>query len=134
MGVTYQTNLRNAIADLARAENEFKGMIEDGIDTLVPITQETMRMYSDMHKNRISEDMVNAMTAERRGFSLKFGFLGARELYYKLQTVTGFTHLGGKYIAPSLALKDTEADTKERVREMQVRIRRNFMQRLRRRG
>lgn len=37
----------------------------------------------------------------------RFGFLDRQELYFSLQTNTGFTHyLSGEFIAPTLAMRD----------------------------
>jgi hypothetical protein len=88
-----------------------------------------------MQKDRISGDMVSALGAEWKNNQLRFGFIrGVDALYQKLQTITGFTHLGGQFIRPSLAIKDAGEDATLLMREGQRRVRKNFMQRLRRRG
>lgn len=137
MGLKYkQAALDSTIRGLTQASSEFKGMIGDEMETLVEPVKNAMIFNSDMHKNRISSDMVNAMDAEvaRTKTTLRFGFIKEFEDYYRFQTISGFTHWkSGKFIAPSLALSDAKEDAMVLMHEAAVRIRRNFMARLRRR-
>ena len=138
MGLKYkQSTLDAQIRGLTRASAEFKGMIADEMESIVPAVEASMIFNSDMHKNRITSDMVNAMHAEvaRTKTTLRFGFLREIKDYFRYQTITGFTHWkSGAFIAPSLALSDAKEDAKVLMDEAAKRIRRNFMARLRRRG
>lgn len=134
-GVTGTRTLRRQIEALTEASSEFNGMIDTEMEKVAPAVKDALDFYSDMQKDRITGDMVRALGAEWKGKQLRFGFIhGIDALYQKLQTISGFTHLGGKWIAPSFAIKDAAEDAELLVREAQVRIRKNFMQRLRRRG
>jgi hypothetical protein len=141
MGVTGVQALRIQIQNLAAAESEFEGMINKEMKIIAPAVTDSMHFNSDVMKNRISGDMVRAMKTRVEGMRMRFGFIDGYQpngrddsgLYMKLQTVTGFTHRGGQWIAPSLALKESQEDAKLLMNEASRRIRKNFMQRLRRR-
>jgi hypothetical protein len=124
-----------SIRALRQASAEFDDMINKEMVTLeVPIRQ-AMVAYSDMQKNRISHDMVNAMQAKVAGSQLRMGFLGDFQNYYQYQTITGFVHWrSGEFIPPSLAIEDAKQDAQLLMDEASQRIRRNFMARLRRRS
>lgn len=137
MGIKYKRgDLNTQIRALAQANSEFKTMVSDELETLKPAAVDSMQFHSDLHKNRISGDMVDAMGAEvsKTGLQLRFGFIKAFKDYFGYQTVDGFTHWSsGKFIAPSLALQDAKLDVTELMNEAMKRVRRNFMARLRRR-
>ena len=134
-GITGTRTLRANIEALTSASAEFDNMIDAEMSKIAPAVKDSLDYHSDLQKNRITGDMVDALGAEWKGKQLRFGFIrGLGALYQKLQTISGFTHLGGEFIRPSLAIKDAAEDATLLMREAQRRIRRNFMQRLRRRG
>ena len=135
MGLRYKrADLEGTIRSLAAANSEFKGMITKEMESIRPAIQASMEFHSDAEKGRVSGDMVDAMDTQVAGLQLRFGFLKKLQDYFQYQTITGFTHWGsGKYIEPSLALSDAKLDAQELMQEASVRIRRNFMARLRRR-
>lgn len=137
MGLKYRRgDLDAKTRALAQASSEFKGMIAAEMESIKPPIQAAMVAYSDMRKNRISGDMVDAMDVEvsKTATQLRFGFLRGVQDYFRFQTITGFRHWkSGEFIEPSLALSDAKLDAQELMDEAAVRIRRNFMQRIRRR-
>ena len=138
MGVRYKrSNLDADIRNLSRASKEFKGMIHNEMESIAPAIEDAMVFYSRAAgKKRQSGKMEDAMRAEvsGTGLQLRFGFVRRLLNYFQYQTVTGFTHWNsGKFIEPSLALNDAKADAELLMREAAVRVRRNFMARLRRR-
>lgn len=137
MGLKYKKNDIDAqIRALSAASSEFKGMIAKEMESIAPAIQNSMEFHSDLQKDRVSGDMVEAMDVEVSGTKtqLRFGFLKGFQNYFSYQTITGFTHwTSGKFIRPSLALSDAKYDAEELMREAMQRVRRNFMARLRRR-
>ena len=137
MGLKYsQSTLNSTIRNLTTASSEFKGMIADEMETIKDPIIASMQFHSDLQKNRISEDMVNAMDAEvaRTKTTLRFGFIKEFKDYFRWQTITGFTHWGsGAFIRPSLAIADAKQDAVILMEEASRRIMRNFSARLRRR-
>lgn len=137
MGLKYnQASLNAQIRSLSQASSEFKGMIADEMETIREPIKASMQFHSDLHKNRITGKMVDAMDAEvsRTATTLRFGFIKDFQDYFRFQTITGFTHwISHEFIRPSLALADAKLDAQELMHEAAIRIRRNFMARLRRR-
>lgn len=137
MGVKWsRSNVDAQMRALASAEKELKPMIRKEIESIRPAVQAAMEFNSDMHKNRITGDMVDAMDTEvsGTGMQLRFGFIKNFKDYFNWQTISGFTHWSsGKFIAPSLAIQDAKLDAEELFTEAMQRVRRNFMARLRRR-
>lgn len=137
MGLKYKRgDIDRQIRALAQASAEFKPMVTKELESIKPAAVNSMKYHSDLQKNRISGDMVDAMDAEvsGTGLQLRFGFLKNFQQYFSWQTITGFTHWkSGKFIAPSLALEDAKYDVQELMQEAMARVRRNFMARLRRR-
>ncbi len=137
MGLTYKkSDLDAQIRALTKANAEFKGMITEEMENIAPAIQTSMEFYSDLQKNRISEKMIEGMGVEvsKTGTQLRFGFIKNFIDYFRYQTITGFRHWGsGEFIAPSLALSDAKYDAEALMHEGARRVRRNYMQRLRRR-
>lgn len=137
MGLQYKkSDIDAQIRALTRANAEFKGMIAKEMESIKPAIQASMEFHSDLAKNRITGDMVDAMQVEVSGTKtqLRFGFLRSIQKYFQWQTITGFTHWkSGEFIAPSLALSDAKYDAEILMHEAAQRVRRNFMARLRRR-
>lgn len=136
MGLKWKRSQIDAqIRALANANKELKPMIRRELEAIKPAIENSMEFNSDMHKNRISGDMVDDMQAEvsGTGTELRFGFLKKFQDYYGWQTITGFTHWrSGKFIAPSLALNDAKLDAQDLMIEAMRRVKRNFAARLRR--
>lgn len=137
MGVKWsRSNIDSQMRALANASAELKPMIRKELEDIAPAAVNAMHAYSDMQKNRITGDMVDAMDAEvsKTGMQLRFGFIKNLQKYFQWQTITGFTHWrSGEFIAPSLAIADAKLDVEELMQEAMQRVRRNFMARLRRR-
>lgn len=69
---------------------------------LAAMQQATDRIDTGLMLGSTSRDV------QARGDSIvgRFGFLNRKEDYFAYQTVTGFTTLDGRYIAPTFALRD----------------------------
>lgn len=70
-------------------------------------------------------DMLNAIDGEAFWEGVdkivgRFGFLNRQELYFALQTSTGFTHyLSGEFIEPTFAMRDAAVSAVQRlIKEM----------------
>lgn len=73
----------------------------------------TANSQSGASKQERTSDLINSIAGKTFLESAdvivgEFGFLNRKDLYFALQTSTGFTHLGGEYIQPSFALVDAE--------------------------
>lgn len=69
---------------------------------LAAMQQATDRIDTGLMLGSTSRDV------QSRGDNIvgRFGFLDRKEDYFAYQTVTGFTTLDGRYIAPTFALRD----------------------------
>ena len=70
-----------------------------------------------------SGSMIDALRSKPVSFSpseihVQYGFVDEFETYYKMQTITGFTHnRSGKMISPTFALRDSIGPTKDFARD-----------------
>jgi hypothetical protein len=114
MGVKIKMPNINAdeYANVLRAKlvADMQEVIHFALEEMKRLTADSM---SGASKKQITGDMLAAMGSEvfMRGADVivgRWGFTGRTELYYKLQTITGFHHYpDGAFIEPSFALRDS---------------------------
>ena len=120
MGV--RINMPNINADeyanrlRAQLYADMQEVIKFALEEMKRLTSDSM---SGASKREITGDMLAAMGSEvfMRGADVivgRYGFTGRTELYYRLQTISGFRHApDGAFIEPSFALRDSSVQAIE---------------------
>ena len=102
----------------------FQDVIKEAEDNAKKFTLQRPSLKSGKSGRVETEDMVNSIISKTYTEGMdriigEFGFIDEQQLYFKLQTVTGFRHwISGDFIEPTFALRDAEVYAISRVRDV----------------
>lgn len=97
-------------------------VLEEAVENAKRFTAQRPSAKSGKAGRVDTEAMINAITSVYR-FEVdkivgEFGFMNQAQLYYVLQTQTGFTHwLSGEFIEPTFAIRDATIIAENRLRD-----------------
>ena len=108
MGVTGGSRFEDPDAFMARLRAKLYAAMAGTIEAAVG----DMKRFSLNSKSTRTGDLINSIDGEAFFVGMdvivgRFGFLNRQELYFALQTDTGFIHVpDGAFIEPSFAMRD----------------------------
>lgn len=108
MGVTGGSRFEYPDEFMSRLRAKLYAAMAETIDAAV----EDMKKFTLKNKSVRTEDLIKSIDGETffAGMDVivgRFGFLNRQDLYFALQTDTGFIHIpDGKFIQPSFAMRD----------------------------
>lgn len=108
MGVTGGSRFENPDEFMAQLRAKLYAAMAETIEAAV----KDMKRFSLNNKSTRTGDLINSIDGESffAGMDIivgRFGFLNRQDLYFALQTDTGFIHVpDGAFIAPSFAMRD----------------------------
>lgn len=108
MGVTGGSRFEDPDLFMAQLRAKLYIAMEDTIKAAV----NDMKKFTMNKKSVRTQDLINSIDGEAFFLGMdvivgRFGFLNRQDLYFALQTSTGFIHVpDGKFIEPSFAMRD----------------------------